>query len=73
MRLKKKIKSEKTKPLKRLATAPAPQRQMTSAPVGVHNVFLADTEEVVWTWTHTPSGSYVSGYRIVKRTANAHE
>jgi hypothetical protein len=38
-----------------------------SLPVSVQNVSLSPSEDVEWTWTHTPQGSYVSGYTIVKR------
>lgn len=31
-------------------------------------VCLRDEETVEWLWTHAPEGSYISGFRLVKRT-----
>ena len=31
----------------------------------INGVWLANNEEVEWSWAHTPQGSYVNGY-IVK-------
>ena len=49
----------------------APESQLASGvlpPNRVTSVTLRPGEDVVWTWTFTPNGgSYVSGYRIVKR------
>jgi uncharacterized circularly permuted ATP-grasp superfamily protein len=42
----------------------APQSSLSNAPA-VQGVALAPNEDVQWFWTHTPSGSYVSGYSIV--------
>jgi hypothetical protein len=30
-------------------------------------VVLQADEDVVWNWTHTAGGSYVSGYTVVKK------
>jgi hypothetical protein len=60
--------SGKRKPPKRVVNAPMPTGQMAIAPAGIHNVFLTDNEEVEWSWTHTPAGSFVSGYRVVKNS-----
>jgi len=35
----------------------------------VLNVDCADDQDVEWQWTETAKGRYVSGYRIVPRTA----
>ncbi len=42
----------------------APQSTSPGAPA-VQGVALAPGEDVQWLWTHTPHGSYVSGYNIV--------
>ena len=49
---------------KRSVTAPA--STLRGAPA-VQSVLLGEDEDVQWTWTYTPEGSYVSGYTIVKR------
>jgi hypothetical protein len=49
----------------------APQSSLPGAPA-VQGVALAPGKDVEWFWTHTPSGSYVSGYNIVRaRTPKA--
>jgi len=44
----------------------APQSTCPGAPavLGVH---LGDDEDAQWIWTHTQNGSYVSGYRVIRR------
>ena len=44
-----------------------PKATFRRPPVAISEVLLADDEDVVWKWTHTPQGSYVSGYDIVKK------
>jgi len=46
----------------------APQASLLGAPA-VQGVALAPGEDVQWLWTHTPNGSYVSGYNIVRTRA----
>jgi hypothetical protein len=36
-------------------------------PQVVLSVELSADEDVQWNWTHTPKGSYVSGYTIIKK------
>jgi hypothetical protein len=50
---------------KRIRWITAPQSTLPGAPA-VQGVALAPGEDVQWFWTHTPNGSYVSGYSIVK-------
>jgi len=52
----------------RVATAPAPLLHGTTAlpPQCVNLVVLNPGEEVRWIWMHTPTGSYVTGYSVVK-------
>jgi hypothetical protein len=38
-------------------------------PQVVLGVELSADEDVQWNWTHTPKGSYVSGYTIIKKTS----
>ena len=33
----------------------------------INGVWVAQDEEVEWTWAHTPQGSYVMGYTIRKK------
>ncbi len=40
-------------------------------PPAVLGVWLSPEEEVQWVWTHTPEGSYVSGYDIKIRNHTA--
>jgi hypothetical protein len=50
----------------------APESLLTSSvlpPNRVTSVILKPEEDVIWSWTSTADGSYVSGYRIVKRKA----
>ena len=44
---------------------PAPTYR--GAPVIYTGVRVAEDEKVRWNWTHTPEGSYVSGFKIVKQ------
>jgi len=55
--------SEESQPAKRWVAAP--QASLPGAP-SVQGVALAPNEDVQWLWTHTPNGSYVSGYNIVR-------
>jgi hypothetical protein len=48
----------------------APQSTLQGAPA-VLGVYLGDDEDAQWIWTHTQNGSYVSGYRVIKRTPGA--
>ncbi len=52
----------------RVVTAPAPLFHGAAAlpPTRVTSVLLDPDEQVRWIWTHTPGGSYVSGYMIVE-------
>ena len=43
----------------------APQSSLANAPA-VQGVVLAANEAVQWSWTHTASGSYVSGFNVVR-------
>jgi hypothetical protein len=36
-------------------------------PQVVLSVKLSADEDVQWNWTHTPKGSYVSGYTLIKK------
>ena len=50
-------------------------RRWESVPIGIgpvgmttsaiNGVWLNQGEQVVWTWSHGPGGSYVSGYTII--------
>lgn len=44
----------------------APASLTPNAPT-VTGVYLSEDEAVEWVWTHTPNGSYVSGYKIIKK------
>jgi hypothetical protein len=46
----------------------APQSTADGVPF-LEGVHLEDDEEVQWIWTHTQSGSYVSGFKIRKKDA----
>ena len=46
-----------------------PQSTSSGAPA-VQSVALTPDEDVQWLWTHTPNGSYVSGYNIVRTRAS---
>ena len=46
---------------RRWVAAPKSARLPVPAVLGV---YLLDGESVQWNWTHTPEGSYVSGYQI---------
>jgi hypothetical protein len=35
----------------------------------VLSVELSPDEDVQWNWTHTPKGSYVSGYTLMRKGA----
>jgi len=48
----------------------APEPTFRDAPVAYTGVRVAEDEDVEWIWTHTPKGSYVSGYRIVKEDSS---
>jgi len=39
----------------------------------VMGVWLFEGESVEWQWTHTPQGSYVSGYTLIKHTDNLND
>jgi len=54
---------------KKWISAPEPTYQ--GAPVVYTGVRVAKDEEVEWIWTHTPKGSYVSGYRIIKEDSSS--
>jgi hypothetical protein len=58
--------SGRTKKVAGVRWVAAPQSSLTGAPA-VQDVMLAPHETVQWSWTHTPNGSYVSGYNIVRR------
>jgi hypothetical protein len=47
-----------------------PQSSLPGAPA-VQGVALAPNEDVQWFWTHTLTGSYVSGFNIVRRLTPA--
>lgn len=55
---------QKTSP-KRVVPAPAPSNPRLYSTV--LNVECADDEDVVWQWTETLEGRFVSGYNIVPR------
>jgi hypothetical protein len=42
----------------------APQGSLSST-LAIQGVFLRSGEDVEWAWTHTPAGSFVSGYRMI--------
>jgi hypothetical protein len=46
---------------------PAPQPSHPDLRSVVLNVDCAEDEEVIWQWTETAKGRYVSGYRLVPR------
>jgi hypothetical protein len=50
---------------RRIVPAPAPSHPDLRSTVT--NVYCAENEDVEWTWTETPHGRYVSGYRLVVR------
>jgi hypothetical protein len=52
----------------RVARAPAPRSSVAWPLNRVESVILAPGEDVQWSWTHGPDGSYVSGYTIRTRT-----
>jgi|GEM_PF-1118836 hypothetical protein len=56
--------SAKRRPVLRWVTAP--QSSLRGAPA-VQGVALATGDDVQWLWMHTPNGSYVSGYNIIRR------
>jgi len=45
----------------------APAATLRGAPLIYTGVLLEPDEDVRWSWTHTPKGSYVSGFQITKR------
>lgn len=45
----------------------APEPTFRGPPIVYTSVRVAADEEVQWDWTHTSEGSYVSGFKIVKR------
>jgi hypothetical protein len=47
----------------------APQSSLPGSPA-VQGVAIAPGGDVQWLWTHTPNGSYVSGYDIVRTGAS---
>ena len=52
----------------RAVPAPAPSSPRLRS--GVLNVECAEDEDVEWQWTETVEGRFVSGYRIVSRSAH---
>ncbi len=56
-------------PIRRVV-APSPQGAPRGASSALLAVNLREDEDVEWTWTHETNGSYVSGYRIVKKAAD---
>ncbi|MGH8261273.1 MAG: hypothetical protein ACREUG_16450 [Steroidobacteraceae bacterium] len=50
---------------RRIVKAPAPTSPRLPAPIV--DVECADDEDVVWRWTVTVEGRFVSGYRIVPK------
>jgi len=59
---------ERTRKRKRIVPAPAPSSPRLRS--GVLNVECAEDEDVEWQWTETLEGRFVSGYRIVPRSAH---
>ena len=57
--------SSRSKKVAGIRWTAAPQSLLPGAPA-VQGVMLAANEDVQWTWTDTASGSYVSGYNIVR-------
>jgi len=56
-------------PIRRVV-APSPQGSTGGTSSALLAVNLHDDEDVEWIWTHDAKGSYVSGYRIVEKTAD---
>ena len=54
---------------KRVVPAPAPSNPRLHS--SVLDVECAEDEDVVWQWTETLEGRFVSGYRIVPRQVTA--
>ena len=54
-----------TSKTRRVVVAPAPTRPELRSTV--LNVDCADDEDVVWHWTATATGRFVSGYSLVPR------
>ena len=52
---------------RRTVQAPAPSNPRLRSTI--LNVECADDEEVEWQWTESPDGRFVSGYRIIPRSA----
>jgi hypothetical protein len=50
---------------RRIVPAPAPSHPDLRSTV--LNVYCAEDEDVEWQWTETPTGRYVSGYRLLPR------
>lgn len=42
--------------------APYPSDRLTTG--SIQGVWIDPTQDVEWIWTHTPNGSYVSGYTV---------
>jgi hypothetical protein len=55
----------KRKKLRRTVVAPPPSNPALHSTV--LNVECSEDEDVQWLWTETPSGRYVSGYKLVAR------
>jgi len=52
---------------KRRRIVPAPPPSNPRLQVSVLSVECAEDEEVVWQWTETAEGRFVSGYQLVPR------
>jgi hypothetical protein len=53
---------------RRVVAAPSPSNP--SLPAMLLDVECAENEDVVWLWTETAAGSFVSGYELVPRLSS---
>ena len=56
-------------PIRRVV-APSPQGSPRGSSSALLAVNLHGDEDVEWIWTHDTNGSYIIGYRIVKKAAD---
>ena len=48
---------------------PAPYQSAPMTTGSIQGIWADPLDDVEWIWTHTPGGSYVSGYTIKKKSA----
>jgi hypothetical protein len=46
---------------------PAPYQSVAQTTGSINGAWASPGEEVQWIWTHTPTGSYISGYEILPK------